>query len=188
MALTPAQQLKAALALFLAAAAGLTGGVVITKPSPPVGALQCVMAVGNFESTQFSNDSLFLIDTTGAIRSAKGLATVSTTAPVPPAYVNRNVRVCYLNTAFVYTPSPTNGLKCVPAVSAFYANERTSGGPGALDTVLFVPPKGPLRDSIIRADSLPDGSILQDQADSVIARVIQICVDSLTPTAAKWGL
>lgn len=77
---------------------------------------------------------------------------------------------------------------CVYAVSAFYANERTTGSPGSIDTVLFVPPKGALRDSLIKADSLLNGAILPDVADSVVARPIFICVGSTTALRAALVL
>jgi hypothetical protein len=142
------------------------------------------MAVGNFEAQQFSNDSLFLIDaTSSAIMPANGLATVSTTAPVPPAYVNRNVRVCFQG-ASTSAPGPTSGKRCVTAVQAFYANERTSGNPGSVDSLLYVPIAGPVRDSLARADSLLNGAVLPQPPDSVLARPITICVDSLTPIRA----
>lgn len=164
-----------ALAASIGAGLGVSYQKIQANNGLPSGATAvpgCVMAVGNFEAGQFNQDSLFLIDTTGAIRPAKGLATVSTIAKVPPEYVNRNVVVCYLNAVLTYTP-PT---KCVTAVEAFYANERTGN-----DTLLWVPGLNtPLRDSLARADSLPNGAVLP-QIDSIYqAKPIQICFPDST--------
>jgi len=57
-------------------------------------------------------------------------------------------------------------------VELFYSNERTGA---SFDTVLWVPPKGALRDSLLKADSLPNGAILPDVADSLVGTPIQVC-------------
>lgn len=158
--------IAAAAAALAAALAAVTGR--LTAPSPAIVHSQCVMAVGDFEANQFNSDSLFFVDSTGNLTRTKSV-TVTTAAAVPPAYVNRNVQVCFNGAAVIANPN------CVLATQAFYANERTSGQPGGIDTVLYVPPKGPLLDSLARADSAPNGAILPQPADSFIAKPIQIC-------------
>lgn len=167
MASVPVSIATAAAALAAALAAI---GVRLSSTPPPVVHSQCVMAVGNFEATQFNPDSLFFVDSTGKLTPTKAVS-VTTTGKVPPAYVNRNVEICFNGAAVV--PSPA----CVTAVSAFYANEVTGGrmGSGGIDTVLYVPPKGALLDSLIKADSAPNGALIRQPDDSFIARPVQIC-------------
>jgi hypothetical protein len=62
-------------------------------------------------------------------------------------------------------------------VEVFYSNERTGA---ALDTLLWVPPKGPLRDSLLRADSLLNGAIIPDVADSFVSAPVQVCKQDTT--------
>lgn len=77
----------------------------------------------------------------------------------------------------IHQPPPP---PCVTAVEVFYSNERTGA---SLDTVLWVPPKGAQRDSLLKADSLTNGAILPDLADSFVSPRVQVCV---VDTATKF--
>lgn len=83
--------IAAAAAALAAALAAL--GARLTSPAPPVVHSQCIMVVGDFEAKQFNADSIYVIKQDGSYEHNKAIW-VSTTEPVPPEYVNRNIQFC----------------------------------------------------------------------------------------------
>jgi hypothetical protein len=67
--------------------------------------------------------------------------------------------------------------RCVDAVEVFYSNERTTA---SLDTVLYVPPLGALRDSLLRADSAPNGAIFRDVDSMYVSKPVRLCITDST--------
>jgi hypothetical protein len=71
-------------------------------------------------------------------------------------------------------PAPST---CVLGAEVFYSNERTSSA----DTLLYVPLQGTrLRDSLIKADSLPNGALLPDVAPQFVSKRVQVCFPDST--------